>query len=859
MTGTETGRSATVVAIATTMLLLVLALAHSFDAASAEGSPRRKVFLIGVVLPRRASPGSRISGSLVANPDDLAQDPRLIVKRLKVSLPVDAAGKPVLEDVFVDTGYGRQPALTGFTATVPADGSQLLVACGSGGAVERASRLDFLVQPPTATAKAIPQGYSMLPIESDSGVMAINGPYDGDKSNTRVTVNGWPAAVLAESSDAAYFAVGKRAHPGRNSAVLAQGERAIYFDMVEPQVTITADRTTLKEGESASFKVSVELQGMPANAWRAGNPSDAYDTAGAVEHARNFTPPAAGAEGVIMLTIKNQSMDTVTMSPADTYSIPLTRVELDHGPKIVEGEVTAHQAGPFDLDASLVPLLAESPGVEQPRGEIARTDHTPTPGGKETPLENRDHGTPEEGIRVAPVVPLVVARPKCCVFASITITNNFSEPVFYILNVPYVGGMSPPADQWVQPGQSRTFKGDFGECVRIKAIQNEGYDKKGNPITGLFDDEPVCCSRKNKALRFSYTINSVERREGNNCPQNGGVVPPPPLVPKPSRTPTSTGTPTATPTQTSTPTPTATPTPGPGPEASVTPVIVAPPPPAQVDCPQRHDGCAALIVDFMRHIGGTFRFPDLDEIGNELHEIGCEVDEIAPAFVDVPKLKEHDPENDAKIAAADRHNNDEWAKVFAAEDSHQDRLRAGKEVAIELIGYHGDPSTRYLPCGDWTESSEIGLESRQFFHERNYFAADHHVCDWFVADLSCFSGLTPRAIDELENFATATCTKAPKINCPLHAAWESDIATGTSIDTTKVCYDTDTRATSRKLRRLIEGQIPLNSRAKGYASLAQALKTFATGENSYYTDRGYAKDVPPQHERKGYQGQHTGD
>ena len=826
MTRTETGRSATAVAIAKTALLLVVALAHSFDAASAEGSQRRKVFLIGVVLPRRASPGSRISGSLVADPDDIAQDPRLIVKRAKLSLPVDAAGKPILEDVFVDTGYGRQPGLTGFTATVPADGSQLRVACGSGEAVERASRLDFLVQPPTA--KAIPQGYSMLPIESDSGVMAINGPYDGDKSNTRVTVNGWPAAVVAESSDAAYFAVGSRAYPGRNSVVLAQRGRAIYFDMVEPQVTITADRTTLKEGESASFKVSVELQGMPANAWRAGNPSDAYDTAGAVAHARDFTPPATGADGVIMLTIKNQSMDTVTMSPADTYSVPLTRAEIERGPKVVEGEVTAHQAGPYDLDASLVPLLAESPGVEQPGGEIARTDHTATPGSKETP-----------------VVPLVVARPKCCVIISITITNNFSEPLFYILNGPYVGDMSPPADQWVQPGQSRTFKGDFGECVRIKAIQNEGYDKKGNPITGLFDDESVCCSRKNKALRFSYTINSVEWREGNDCPQNGGVVPPPPLVPKPSRTPTWTPTSTATPTQTSTPTPTATPTTGPGPGASVTPVIVAPPPPAQVDCPQRHDGCAALIIDFMRHIGGTYRFSDLDEMGNQLREMGCEVDEVAPAFVEVPETKEHDPENDAKIAAADRHNNDEWAKVFAAEDSHQDRLRAGKEVAIELVGYHGDPSTRYLPCGDWTESAEIGLESRQFFHERNYFAAAHHVCDWFVADLSCFSGLTPRAIDELENFATATCTKAPKINCPLHAAWESDIAIGTAIDTTKVCYDSDTRATSRKLRHLLEAQIPLNSRAKGYASLAQALRTFGTGENSYYTDRGYAKDVSP--------------
>ena len=125
-----------------------------------------------------------------------------------------------------------------------------------------------------------------------------------------------------------------------------------------------------------------------------------------------------------------------------------------------------------------------------------------------------------------------------------------------------------------------------------------------------------------------------------------------------------------------------------------------------------------------------------------------------------------------------------------------------------------------------------------------------------VGDLSCYSGLTPRAIDELENFATATCTKAPRISCPLHAGWESDIAMGTSIDATRVCNDTDTRKTSHDLRKFLQVQVDngLNSRAKGCAALEQALSEFALRSNSYYSDRGYAKDVPPEHKRKGYQG-----
>jgi hypothetical protein len=868
----EAARFATIAAIAMAALWLALGIHQPFDAAA--GPQRQKAFLIGVVLPRHAIPGSRISGSLVVNPDDVEQDPRLIVKRVKVSLPVDAAGKPNLEDAFVDVGYARQSGSAGFSATVPADGSQLRLALGSIDAPEQTSRVDFPVQPSAASRRGSTHGYSMLPIESDSGVMAISGPYDGDSSKTRVTLNGKPAAVVAEASDAAYFAVGKGARAGRNRVVLEQAGRVVSFDMFEPEVTIAADRTVLKEGESAKFRVTVKLQGMPADEWRAGNPSDSYDTAGAVEHARNFTPPAAGAEGVIMLTITNQSADTVTMTPADNYSVPLTRAEAERGSKVVEGEVTARSAGPFELAASLVPLLAESPGVEQPRREtteVARTDHTPTPSGEETPVEHRDHGTTEEPIPVAPVVPLVVPRPRCCVITSITITNNFNEKVFYILNGPYREGMSPPEDQWVQAGQSRTFTGDFGECVRIKAIQNRGYDEDGNPKTGVFDDETVCCSHKNKVVGFTYTINSVEWREGNDCPQKGGGVAPPPVIPvvprrTPTATPTRTSTPTATPTETPTETATETPTPTWTPTATetATPVVVGPPPEAN-ECPQRRKGCAALILDFLRNekpghaTGKAYYFPDLDEIGNELHEMGCDVDEVAPTFVDVPAEKKDDPENDEKIAAAHSHNDQQWLNVYDAMGLHRARLRAGKEIAIEMVASHGGESRQYSPCGNWASSATGALSlSRQHFHESNYADARHNVCDWFVADLSCFSGLTSRAIDELENFGTATCAKAPKIDCPLHAGWEADTSMGTSIDATRVCYGSDVQREARKLRSAIDAQIHLNSPAIGYASLAKALKAIGTSANSYYTDRGYAKDVPPEHQRKGYQGENVG-
>src|ERR1700730_2131307 len=90
--------------------------------------------------------------------------------------------------------------------------------------------------------------------------------------------------------------------------------------------------------------------------------------------------------------------------------------------------------------------------------------------------------------------------------------------------------MAPPLNEWVKPGQSRTFKGDFGECVRVEAFNDRSFDENGNPLTGLFDDETICCkdllSGKVKGKRFSYTVNSIEWREWKDCPEKP-VVPPP--------------------------------------------------------------------------------------------------------------------------------------------------------------------------------------------------------------------------------------------------------------------------------------------------------------------------------------------
>jgi hypothetical protein len=889
---------APVAAIATAAMLAAFAtLTVAWHASGALAATRRAV-LLGVVVPRHASPGEQISGRLVSNPDDYKPIPGLIVVPVEMNVPVDGSGKPRLDQAYVDNGNGRTAASAAFTAIVPTDGSSLGLRCGTGEVSKRIRLpIEGTSRPPVESGR-----YMMQPIVPDSGVSVVHGRFDGDSGNTALSVNGVAATIVAESSAEAYYSLPSGTAEGRNRVVLKQDGKTFKWDVFQLDVEISADRNTLRERESTNFKVTVDaLEQMPKSDWRRGNPSDLYDT----ESAARGAASEGDAAGVIMLMVKNDSQDTVSMSPADTFSIPLTHDELSRGPKETDGTVTAREAGGFQIEASLVPLLADVPGTEVPTtGEhpresgIARTDHTPTPHGERTPVEHRDHRPPEEPVPGAPVVPLVVAPPKCCVITSITITNNFSEPVFYILNGPYVGGMSPPDDQWVQPGQSRTYKGNFGECVQIKAIQNEGYDKNGNPRTGDFDHERVCCKdkAKGKLLTFSYTINSVELREGKDCP---GKVPvaPPPVIPPIERTPTATPTRTRTPTPTATPTQTATPTATPTPTVTITPTPtptpqIGIPPEEEADCPQRGLRCAALIIDFSENT--HFWEASFKRLSAPLKQLKCDVTEVYPDFwvYDrwvVMTIRGHEfayTTNAEEKQDALINNTREWNKVHVAVLSHRAQIAEGKEIVLEFVKAHGSPgapgellnSSASRPgCGGWYTDFYTGPpqnsstfywdHDRADFYTANYRALSHKTCDWFAYDASCFAGLTPMAIDEIENGQNASCSGRSAIMCSKHGGYEADLAGGVEIPNDEA-MNGKIFIRAKQLENLLKGEgfkVWLDDKAGkpiSYQPLISALRDWLTGEKfvaggaaaSFYTDKGYHGDRPPpdEHPHGGY-------
>ena len=207
------------------------------------------------------------------------------------------------------------------------------------------------------------------------------------------------------------------------------------------------------------------------------------------------------------------------ISGGDTITIPLRESNLATGSYTYTGTITGKQPGPIQIEASTTSELSDAP----PTRTEARA--TPTATGRrerssEPPLKKRLRWSRQYSVPPVVYVPETPVQnaPKCCVITGITITNRSNKRVIYILNGSYVSGMSRPADQWVEPGESRTFKGDFGERVRIEAIANRGEDEDGKPLTGVFIDQTVCCkdilTGKAKLKGIAVKIDSMSGENG---------------------------------------------------------------------------------------------------------------------------------------------------------------------------------------------------------------------------------------------------------------------------------------------------------------------------------------------------------
>jgi hypothetical protein len=322
---------------------------------------------------------------------------------------------------------------------------------------------------------------------------------------------------------------------------------------------------------------------------------------------------------------------------------------------------------------------------------------------------------------------------------------------------------------------------------------------------------------------------------GKNPPSTSGN-PNTPTTPENPNTPTTPGQPEI-PKTPSTPTPTGTPTNDKN---------------EQKDCPQRGKGCVALIIDFSNDY--SFEF-DMSTIAEKFTKAGCDTDYVTPKFKTIPKESTFSTPTAEEVKAAQDHNQAEWDAINAAIERHRQKVAKGVEIAIELTNGHGGESAAGLPCGDVEPADWFGsYVRRDDFHLGNYKAANKNVCSWFTADLTCYGGLTPKVVDELENLTTATCNKASAIACGNHAGWEAD-GSMSSATSTETCNNGNVWWQSSYVKDALDAEIKRRDAGQkaDYSAFIQQLHSKTVeSTTARYTDRGYAKDHPPMHARGGY-------
>ncbi len=804
-------------------------------------SPVAGSVVLGLVTPADAGAGETFSGSVVADPTSYQNIPGLTVTTVAMPRPPDGDATTLLHELVVEDGTG-QPC--------DADGPIMFAAKGT-----RHLRLvspdapdsPVAVRVPPATAAAEPptSSFSTLPVCQRDGVQVVRGPFDGDGTDTAISVSGRAAHVVAESPCAAYYRMPPGVPAGINRVEVENGGRVARMAVVVLTLAMNADRLELKKGESTNFQVVVDGgQYIPDVIWeRGGGLPPATSLEGVRKLAPDFRPPAAGGPGSMLLVLENASPETVTMDKAkgNVIELKLDRSSFKLGPYRYAGVLHSTRTGRFTVNGVLTAFFSEHDCQPSPPAETRRSfDTSLATGMKERAAQWRELA--EQARESA----ATATDPRDKKMWEDTAQNEEEQATRLEDEARASKDQASKAAPTLEPSAAPTPS----ERDRLVADDlhksSEFWRKQAEKARGWAREATDPKARKYWEDEAKWNDSMAKRREDLATTLDGNPPPAPPVPVAPPTVPVIAYEP--------------------------TPVAITHPTRTPVpECPQRaqpgHLACIALIIDFSKDVWYEF---DVEKVARLAGAAGCETDYVAPSFRVVPKkikvtvvdssgvLDEITIDPDPpQTAAAEQHNAAQWVTINTAIANHRARVAKGVELAMEIVDGHGWPAT-YM-CGSFEGAFWSGQTLwRDEFHRGNYKAVNKNVCAWFVADLSCFGGLTPKAVDELDNTGAAKCLAGPTIECQLHAGWEADVAMSSALSTEECMngsvgwqrgyiQDALSDEASRQLRQFNAGLF-----SGDYSSLVKALHGAVDSATSHYSDHGYANDNPPVHTRAGY-------
>jgi hypothetical protein len=221
-------------------------------------------------------------------------------------------------------------------------------------------------------------------------------------------------------------------------------------------------------------------------------------------------------------------------------------------------------------------------------------------------------------------------------------------------------------------------------------------------------------------------------------------------------------------------------------------------------CPQHDNGCVALLLNFRTYayangLSDSEEPDELNAVAKALRPLPCDVTHVEPNikrltsyergyYIGISGHGYHYTKQIDPKGGEIEHNAEEMRKLTSAIEQHRATIKTKQpELAIEMFSAHGHYASfsgdtfGFVSPHIQSETSHVGRGS---FHAGNYVAVNHNVCQWFVYDSSCYSGLTPRAVDTLNNTGKASYTPKKSDNCALHAAYDDDLAAGNATSDT---------------------------------------------------------------------------
>jgi len=338
---------------------------------------------VGLVLPAHAHPGERISGTVVENPEQYEDQPEVAVTR--IMLPFESSN---LSDLQLQVaGEKPQPADGPITFVIPRSGSALDITFQqAGNAAHSLSRTLNFPQP--SPKPRPPDSFQSDAFCLKGRLCAAHGPFSGDSSKTFAGFEARPAAIVAETSDAAYVSVPELTAPGARSLFIAEGSKLIAFPVVVGEFVIKNNGRELKAGDTLIMFPTLDgPSDIPAATWQPDNFTPAtLDLARQLiprfqlRHRDHETEAKRDADeekekeekekedgaGEILLVVKNATPDQISLrsSTNDMLVFRLNRESFRRGEFKYDLLVEASKAGKAQVKGYVIPLLAPLAGQE---------------------------------------------------------------------------------------------------------------------------------------------------------------------------------------------------------------------------------------------------------------------------------------------------------------------------------------------------------------------------------------------------------------------------------------------------------------------------------------------------------------